>query len=98
MPRLGAVVEAVCAFAGFAAEWEEVELVAVGVLAVGAYGVEVFVHGCEGLGFGTRWWGGGCGSHSGRFVGISLWIEGAAVSGSLSFVSWWPCDGRWGVW
>ena len=32
----GSVVEAKCAEAGFAAEWEEVELVAVWVLAVGA--------------------------------------------------------------
>ena len=52
MAGFGAVVEAECSFAGFAAEGEEVEDVAVGVLAVGAYGVEVFVHGCEGLGVG----------------------------------------------
>ena len=52
MAGFGAVVEAECSFAGFASEGEEVEDVAVGVLAVGAYGVEVFVHGCEGLGVG----------------------------------------------
>ena len=52
MPGFGAVVEAECSFAGFASEGEEVEDVAVRVLAVGAYGVEVFVHGCEGLGVG----------------------------------------------
>lgn len=45
----GAVVEAEGVFAGFTAEGEEVELVAVGVLAVGAYSVEVFVHSGEGL-------------------------------------------------
>ena len=65
MAGFGAVVEAECFFAGFAAEGEEVEDVAVGVLAVGAYGVEVFVHGCEGLGVGG--WGGGTG-HAGLFV------------------------------
>lgn len=46
----GAVVEAVGTFAGFAAEREEVQLVAVGVLAVGADGFDVLVHGGEGLG------------------------------------------------
>lgn len=48
----GAVVEAVGCFAGFAAEGEEVELVAVGVLAVGADGFDFFVHGGEGWGVG----------------------------------------------
>ena len=52
MAGFGAVVEAECSFAGLATEREEVEDVAVGVLAVGAYGIEVFVHGCEGLGVG----------------------------------------------
>lgn len=52
MTGFGAVIEAECSFAGFAAEGEKVEDVAVGVLAVGAYGVKVFVHGCEGLGVG----------------------------------------------
>ena len=47
---LCAVVEAECAVAGVAAEGEEVELAAVGVLAVGADGFEVFgVEHCEGL-------------------------------------------------
>jgi hypothetical protein len=47
----GAVVEAECSAAGFAAEGEEVQLVAVGVLAVGAYegGVFFVVHCCEAL-------------------------------------------------
>lgn len=49
MRGFGAVVEAEGVFAGFTAEGEEVELVAVGVLAVGAYSVEVFVHSGEGL-------------------------------------------------
>ncbi len=66
MAGFGAVVEAECSLAGFASEWEEVEDVAVGVLAVGAYGVEVFVHGCEGLGVGGGWGGRGC--HAGLFV------------------------------
>lgn len=44
----GAVVEAEGVAAGFAAEGEEVELVAVGVFAVVAYGFDVFVHGGEG--------------------------------------------------
>ena len=65
MAGFGAVVEAECSFAGLAAEGEEVEDVAVGVLAVGAYGVEVFVHGCEGLGVGGGWGGGG--GHAGLF-------------------------------
>ena len=65
MAGFGAVVEAECSFAGFASEGEEVEDVTVRMLAVGAYGVEVFVHGCEGLGIGG--WGGG-GSHAGLFV------------------------------
>lgn len=50
----GAVVEAEGVLAGFAAEGEEVELVAVGVLAVGTYGFKVFVHGGEGLGVRRR--------------------------------------------
>lgn len=56
MGGFGAVVEAVGAFAGFAAEREEVELVTVGVLAVGADGFDVLVHGGEGLGL-RRWRG-----------------------------------------
>ena len=62
MGAFGAVVEAVGVFAGFAAEGEEVELVAVGVVAMGADGVEVFVgfvHDGEGLGFGWASRGGG---------------------------------------
>ena len=59
----GAVVEAVGSFAGFAAKGEEVELVAVGVLAVGAYGFDFFVHGGEGLGVGR---GGGLGGGGGH--------------------------------
>ena len=66
MAGFGAVVEAECCFAGFAAEGEEVEDVAVGVLAVGAYGVKVFVHGCEGLGIGGG--GGVGGGHAGLLV------------------------------
>ena len=46
------MVQTVGPFAGFAAEGEEVELVAVGVLAVGADGFDFFVHGGEGLGLG----------------------------------------------
>ena len=42
--------EAICAFAGFAAEGEKVELVAEGVLAVGADSFDVFVHSRKGLG------------------------------------------------
>ena len=49
-----AVVEAVGTFTGFAAEREEIELVAVGVLAVCTDRFEVFVHAGEGLGIG-RW-------------------------------------------
>ena len=66
MAGFGAVVKAECSFAGFTSEGEKVEDVAVGVLAVGAYGVEVFVHGCEGLGVGGGLGGGG--SHAGLFV------------------------------
>ena len=51
---LGAVLEAVGPAAGLAAEGEEVELVAVAVLAVCADGFEVVVHGGEGLGFWRR--------------------------------------------
>ena len=64
-----AVVETVSSFAGFAAKWEEVELIAIGVLAVGTYCFEVLVHGCEGLGFG--WLGGG---GRGRHDGQDLWV------------------------
>ncbi len=56
VPGLGAMFETVGAFAGFAAEGEEVELVAVGVLAMGADGFEIFfsIHCCEGLRVGGR--------------------------------------------
>lgn len=64
MSGFGAVVEAVGTFAGFAAEREEIELVAVGVLAVGADGFDVFVHGGEGLGL-LRWRGSRRGCHDG---------------------------------
>ena len=50
----GAVVETVGSFTGFAAEREEIELVAVGVLTVGTDCFEVFVHAGESLGVG-RW-------------------------------------------
>lgn len=50
----GAVVETVGTFTGFAAEGEEIELVAVGVLAVGSNRFEVFVHASKCLGVG-RW-------------------------------------------
>ena len=43
MGSLSTVIEAVCISAGFAAEGEKVELVAVGVLAVCADGFEVGV-------------------------------------------------------
>ena len=66
MARFGAVVETECSFTGFASEGEEVEDIAVGVLAVGAYGVEVFVHCSEGLGVGGGRGGGG--GHAGLFV------------------------------
>lgn len=52
MSCFSAVVETVGSFTGFAAKREEVELVAVGVLAVGTDGFEVFVHAGEGLGMG----------------------------------------------
>ena len=52
----GSVVEAEGVFTGLAPEGQEVKLVAVGILAVGADGFEVFVHG--GVGFGV---GGGRG-------------------------------------
>lgn len=42
--RFSAVVEAIGAFARFASEREKIKLVAVGVLAVGADGFDVFVH------------------------------------------------------
>lgn len=49
MARFRAVVETEGSAAGFAAEGEEVELVAVGVLTMGAEeGGVFFVHGCEG--------------------------------------------------
>ena len=54
MSGFGAVIEAVCAFAGFTAKREEIQLVAIGVLTVGADSFEVFVHGGKGLGFGRR--------------------------------------------
>ena len=50
MSCFGAVVEAVRAFAGFATEWKEIQLIAVGVLTVGTDRFQVFVHGREGLG------------------------------------------------
>ena len=62
MSCLCAVVEAVSAFAGFAAEGEEIKLVAIGVLTMGTDSFEVFVHGGEGLGFG-RWGGSRRGRH-----------------------------------
>ena len=54
MGGFGSVIEAVGAAARFTAEGEEVQDVAIGVLAVGAYGFDVFVHGCEGLGLRDR--------------------------------------------
>jgi hypothetical protein len=55
MTGFGAVVETEGSATGFAAEGEEVELVAVSVLAVGAYeGWVFFVHGCEGGFWGMR--------------------------------------------
>ena len=68
VPAFGSVIETVCSFAGFAAEGEEIELIAVGVLAVRTDGVEVFVHGCEGLGVA---WGACGGCHGGR--GVYVW-------------------------
>ena len=64
MACFGAVVEAVGAFAGFAAEGKKVKLVAVSVLAVGTDGFEVFVHGGEALRLG-RSRGGRRGGHDG---------------------------------
>lgn len=57
----GPVVEAVGLFAGFAAEREEVELVAVGVVAVGTDGVKVLGlrKGHGGIRLGFWWWNGG---------------------------------------
>ena len=58
MRCFGAVVEAVGAAAGLAAEGEEVELAAEGHLAVSPHGIEIsavfFVQHCVG---GTVWWG-----------------------------------------
>ena len=65
MTCLSAVVEAVGAFAGFAAEGEEIELVAVGVLTVGTDRFDVFIHGGEGLRLG-RCWRSGRRRHDGR--------------------------------
>lgn len=70
MSCFSAMVEAVGAFTGFAAEREEIELVAVGVLTVGTDRFEIFVHGGEGLGL-ERCWGGRRGLHDellNRFV------------------------------
>ena len=55
MSYFSAVVEAVGAVAGFAAEGEEIKLVAVGVLTVGTDRFKVFFHGGEGLGLGRCW-------------------------------------------
>lgn len=52
MSCFSAVVETVSSLTGFAAEREEIELVAVGVLTVGTDGFEVFVHASESLGIG----------------------------------------------
>ena len=49
MGGFGSMIEAVCAAARLTAERKEIKDVAVGVLAVGAYGFDVFVHGCEAL-------------------------------------------------
>ena len=65
MSRLGAVIETVGTFAGFAAEREEIKLVAVGVLAVGTDCFEIFVHACKGLGLNRRK-GSRRGGHDGR--------------------------------
>lgn len=67
MSRLGAVVEAIGAFAGFAAEGEEIELVAVCVLTMGTDRFEVFVHGGEGLGL-AKFWGSRRGRHDGQEI------------------------------
>ena len=95
MSCFGAVVEAVCAFAGFAAEGEEIELVAVGVLTVGTDRFEVFVHGGEGLGLGRRG-GSGRGRHDGwldGFVGFGLRFIGLCCRvGSVASSA--HCHGR----
>lgn len=82
MATFGTMFKTVCSFTGFTAKREEVKLIAVVVLAVRAYSVEVFVHGCEGLRFG---WGrgGGGGSHGGQFVGMFYEYTVVAVSGSV---------------
>jgi hypothetical protein len=68
-----AVVEAVFVVAGVAAEGEEVELVAVGVFAVGADCFDVgLVHGGVGGGFAGGGMGGGRGRHGG---GINGWVR-----------------------
>ena len=97
MPGFGAVVEAECPFAGFAAEGEEVEDVAVGVLAVGADGVEVFVHGCEGLGVGWGGGGGGGGGHAGLFVWYFEVLDGCHLCRQRGLVSSRPWGRRWWV-
>ena len=55
MTCFSAVVEAVGAFAGFAAKGEEIELVTVGILTVSTDRFQVFVHGGECLGLGKCW-------------------------------------------
>ena len=82
MATFGTMFKTVCSFTGFTAKREEVELIAVVVLAVRAYSVKVFVHGCEGLRF--RWGrGGGGGSHGGRLVEVFYEYTIVAVSGCV---------------
>ena len=45
MGEFGAVVETICSFTGLATEREEVKLVAVGVLTVGADSFNISIHG-----------------------------------------------------
>lgn len=54
MRRFGAVVQTVGATAGLAAKGQKVELVAVSILAMGADGFNVIVHGGVAEGFGRR--------------------------------------------
>lgn len=54
MGGLGAVIKTVCCPTGFAAKGKKVELVAEGVLAMGANCLDVFFHGCVARRLGCR--------------------------------------------
>lgn len=54
MSSLGAMVKAECCPTGFAAKGKKVELVAEGILAMGANCLHVFFHGCVARRLGWR--------------------------------------------